>query len=925
MKIKGMRIGRFGKLKDLEIQLADGLNIIYGENEAGKTTLQTFMKAMFYGLGSMKKEIRDNERKRFLPWSGDDAAGELLFQDDSGKEFLIKRSFGEKRKKDDTLILDPVSGAEIGFVDRNQPGQSFFGMGEEAFEKTVFIKQLHSQVERDREDEIMKRLTNLHQTGDEDTSYHKAMGALQLARKGLIGQRKMGKLDELKAAQERLKDDLKVAKDLQEENICDQMTMNQIQEQKIILHHEIMNLEKKKKEIRQLEQKQEYLELCNYADRIKALTLAWEEKQRAMKIGDREMDESHILDLRDQLRQWKELKRQRVESTELTRLIKAEYEEKMAYLQHFKNHDHIEDIELKLTRMMQEQEHLEDRLRTWNRTIDEIHDLENQLENERNNLGILRKFEDVTPDIELSIYHKEEQLKELKEKLSGDQRRDHLQLKREILSSQRKNSILLLAVGILALVIGIAGGVGLTPSFYVAGVIGVLLSIYGVSSKKKSEKELSAIEEEISAIGDSQSIEKAMEDIRKELGEIYYQLGVMGLQEFRTYMSRYNEKKNQMEGLRIRIEDRQENMNGEKAQELREKLKILKASIQRIFAQWDCDSLETFQDSFKNYKQILSEKDRVEKELKDLGEKIGQLDVQREELGKGLRQQLNLMTLDETAVENSIARLAEGLKEISDIERDKDSLENTFNSLLKGRVFETIQDEVRTFEEISAAEELESQELLEKKLKEQHQQLIELEKQIKDIGYRIQQRFAQSRSVSVIEEEIGIVETQILELEEAAAAIDCSMEVLEDSFHEIQRSFGPRLNKSVGEILGKITRGKYEDLMISEGYHVKVIDPVEDKIKEIDYFSNGTWDQIYFAMRMGITQLIFDGSSIPVIMDDAFVQYDEGRLEAVLNYLYEYAKTHQVILFTCQKRELDLLRNYENVNYIYLKSGGHLC
>ncbi|MFT9494472.1 ATP-binding protein [Anaerosolibacter sp.] len=919
MKIKGLRIGRFGKLKDLEIQLGDGLNIIYGENEAGKTTLQTFMKAMFYGLGSMKKEIRDNERKRFLPWSGDDAAGELLFQDDSGKEFLIKRSFGEKRKKDDTLILDPVSGAEIGFVDRNQPGQSFFGMGEEAFEKTVFIKQLHSQVERDREDEIMKRLTNLHQTGDEDTSYHKAMGALQLARKGLIGQRKMGKLDELKAAQERLKDDLKVAKDLQEENICDQMIMNQIQEQKIILHHEIMDLEKKKKEIRQLEQKQEYLELCNYADRVKALTLAWEEKQRAMKIGDREMDESHILDLRDQFRQWKELKRQGVESIELTRMIKAEHEEKMAYLQRFKNHDHIEeDMELKLTRMMQEQEHLEDRLRAWNRTIDEIHDLENQLENERNNLGVLRKFEDVTPDIEVSIYHKEEQLKELKEKLSGDQRRDHLQFKREILSSQRKNSIFLLAVGILALVIGIAGGLGLTPSFYVAGGIGVLLSIYGVSSKKKSEKELSAIEEEISAIGDSQSIEKAMEDIRKELGAIYYQLGVMGLQEFRTYMSRYNEKKNQMEGLRIRIEDRQENMNGEKAQELREQLKILKGSIQRIFAQWDCDSLETFQDSFKNYKQILSEKDRVEKELKDLGEKIGQLDVQREELGKGLRQQLNLMTLDETAVENSIARLAGGLKEISDLERDKDSLENTFNSLLKGRVFETIQDEVGTFEEISAAEELESQELLEKKLKEQHQQLIELEKQIKDIGYRIHQRFAQSRSVSVIEEEIGIVETQILELEEVAAAIDCSMEVLEDSFHEIQRSFGPRLNKSVGEILGKITRGKYEDLMISEGYHVKVIDPVEDKIKEIDYFSNGTWDQIYFAMRMGITQLIFDGSSIPVIMDDAFVQYDEGRLEAVLNYLYAYGKTHQVILFTCQKRELEFLRNYENVNYIYL-------
>ncbi|MBB6214085.1 uncharacterized protein YhaN [Anaerosolibacter carboniphilus] len=914
MKIKRLRVARFGKLKDLEIQLEDGLNIIYGENEAGKTTLQTFMKAMLYGLGSSKKEIRDNERKRFLPWNGDDAAGELLFQDDQGKEFLIKRSFGEKKKKDDILILDPISGDEISFVDRDQPGLSFFGMGEEAFEKTVFIKQLHSQVERDKEDEIMKRLTNLHQTGDEDTSYHKAMSALQLARKGLIGQRKMGRLDEMKAAYEKLKEAWGTAKNLQEENIHDQMTLNRIGEQKKALNDEIIDLEKKKRELRIIEQKREYLELRHYSDRIKALTLALEEKQRVFK----EINESHILDLRHQFRQWKELKRQGVEFTELSRMIKAEYEEKRAYLQHFQKDDVEEDLEIKLTQMIHERKQLEERLMNWDALVDEIQELEMKLRGERNNLGVLRKFEDVTPNEELDIYDKEEQLKELKAKLSGDQQREHLQLKRKMLKSKIKNSVFALGIGILALIVGVIGGLKMNPSFYISSGIGLLLGISGWFARRKVWKELIDVEEEISVIGDSHSIAKEMEGIRKKLGEIYYRLGIMDFQEFRTHMMRYTEKKNHMEELRIRIEERKKNINGESTQELRNKLKVLKGDMQRIFTRWDCDSLETFSERFKNYKRILSEQERTEKELRDIVEKIRQIELQREEIEKDLQNQLKLITIDETEIENGIARMSEGLKEISDLERNKNSLEDTFKSLLKGRSFETIQEEHKAFEDLIVLEEGTTEEALEEKLKECHQQLIELEKQIKDLEHHIQHRFSHSRSVAELEEEIGIVEAQILELEEVAAAIDCSLEVLEDSFHEIQRSFGPRLNDSVGEILGQITRGKYDELKISEGYHVKIVDPVEDKIKEMDYFSNGTWDQVYFAMRMGITKLIFDGAAVPVIMDDAFVQYDEGRLGAVLNYLYGYAKNHQVILFTCQKRELDLLKGFNDINYIYL-------
>ena len=50
MKIQKLQINGFGKLKNKEVRLNDGINIIYGENEAGKSTLLKFISAMFYGI-----------------------------------------------------------------------------------------------------------------------------------------------------------------------------------------------------------------------------------------------------------------------------------------------------------------------------------------------------------------------------------------------------------------------------------------------------------------------------------------------------------------------------------------------------------------------------------------------------------------------------------------------------------------------------------------------------------------------------------------------------------------------------------------------------------------------------------------------------------------------------------------------------------
>ena len=65
MKITELILKNFGKFTNKQILLADGINIIYGENESGKTTLHTFLKGMHFWNG---KKARACRRNRYIPY-----------------------------------------------------------------------------------------------------------------------------------------------------------------------------------------------------------------------------------------------------------------------------------------------------------------------------------------------------------------------------------------------------------------------------------------------------------------------------------------------------------------------------------------------------------------------------------------------------------------------------------------------------------------------------------------------------------------------------------------------------------------------------------------------------------------------------------------------------------------------------------------
>jgi len=99
MMIKGIHIDRFGKLKDKRFTFGEDLNIIYGMNEAGKSTIQNFMLSSFYGARTTKKNGMENIRKKYIPFNKDYTFGTMEIEQD-GEVFVIERKIA-KTKKDD--------------------------------------------------------------------------------------------------------------------------------------------------------------------------------------------------------------------------------------------------------------------------------------------------------------------------------------------------------------------------------------------------------------------------------------------------------------------------------------------------------------------------------------------------------------------------------------------------------------------------------------------------------------------------------------------------------------------------------------------------------------------------------------------------------------------------------------------------------
>ncbi len=218
MKLIGCYIENFGGLQNFSLDFDSGITVVNEPNGFGKTTLATFIRAMFYGFDSKDRALR----KKYTPWQSGTYGGNLVFEY-KGEKYRVERTFGATQKTDRFALykLDPMRKCED--LSENL-GQEIFELDAASFERSTYMPQTRGDNSFSTAN-IQAKLGNLVEDTNDVNNFDKAVELLKKARSGLKhyrgdngsvadAQRKMSEL-ELKAR------DLKGQKTLLQQSVAD--------------------------------------------------------------------------------------------------------------------------------------------------------------------------------------------------------------------------------------------------------------------------------------------------------------------------------------------------------------------------------------------------------------------------------------------------------------------------------------------------------------------------------------------------------------------------------------------------------------------------------------------------------------------------------------------------------------------------------
>lgn len=305
MKINKIKINNYGKLKEKEIEFKDKINIIYGENESGKSTLLNFISNSFYGISKNKRGKEMSNYEKYTPWTGEEFSGKLEYQLDNEEKFEVFRDF---RKKNPKIFNQDKEDISKQFnIDKNNGNEFFYEQtkaDEELFLSTVLVNQQEVKLGKSEQNILIQKLANLVGTGDDKVSYQRAMDRINRRQLDEIGtQRSREKpinivernIEELQREKEELEkyEDFKYEIEEKENNVNEDITNlenenNYLKEIKLMHENEKIELEKiKLKENMKNENLQKVETLKNKLEEIKSNNILEENNEKAIKNDEK--------------------------------------------------------------------------------------------------------------------------------------------------------------------------------------------------------------------------------------------------------------------------------------------------------------------------------------------------------------------------------------------------------------------------------------------------------------------------------------------------------------------------------------------------------------------------------------------------------------------------------------------------------------
>ena len=150
--------------------------------------------------------------------------------------------------------------------------------------------------------------------------------------------------------------------------------------------------------------------------------------------------------------------------------------------------------------------------------------------------------------------------------------------------------------------------------------------------------------------------------------------------------------------------------------------------------------------------------------------------------------------------------------------------------------------------------------------------------------------------------QLTAVQSRIQKLQDTYDALTIAMDTLTAATTELQRKFAPRIAQRAQGLFTRLTGGRYDRLQLTQDLGLEAAAASEVGLQEARRRSDGTVDQLYLALRLAVAEELTPDA--PLVLDDALVRFDDTRLASAMEILREEAQQKQVILFTCQGREL---------------------
>lgn len=893
MIIKKVDLQSFGKFQNQAFEFDSGINIVYGRNEKGKTTIHKFIEAVLFGVTKKYAKFQNDlqeDYEKYRPWyNKDEYKGSLVIEVD-GEDYEIQRDF---LKADNQIVITKLSTGEIL---NDEETAVIMQVGKDGFLNMLGISSLSNTKGKNLINEIRERIVNLKNAKSGSISYEYTVRELEkrieeiqsdtyvkeseqnLATCEKEKQSLYNVRSELKSLLRKMYEVRKAVSDLEaEQEVIDRSIA---WSRFFAIETKFQKVQAMNEEIEVIKSEVEKLEIFNITSKDTV-------EDYLFKIDEIEGIESQVQEATDNYNTLK------TESDELNlhaseEAIKLLAEDMYAsdFIMDFENYNKVKN---QLTEMEED-----------------IKGLRRQLEFEASNE---KKVEISEQEIErdyFEIMGAVNAQKRLESLVRADQDIVLNQTKLDDLKLRQKPLMMWLSISIVALLASVSIFI-FVPALEMFSVLSsgvfaaaVLVCIFFVMRNSQETSQTNYLLAHLKNEHDNNV--KAYEAESKKVEMIIAKYNFYDVQAFEEFYFSRKKNKGDESSLFKKITD---------LEQKRDQVKFNENMLYRRINKWMKDAeiyneisiedgdeaiyyIEERSKKCIKFVNLNNSMYRIEHEISKLQREI---DVIRKEMQNQEKfQPLHPFKVDE--IRKKLERYFELIQRREQVYMDQEeelrgaSIASLETNLEKERKAIATVSNVGIYQE--NVDDLNARNLnVKDSIISGTQQMAEL---AKTIGIKQQQ----TNSVKELNRKIEAYKKVIENNQEKLSKYQEALYHIKQMSKVIVDSFSGELNNHVGEILYRIT-DTYNEVVIDNEFDIFVKEMNKEGVVPLDTLSLGTIDQIYFAMRLGLIDTINADTSIPLILDDIFIQYDDERLE---NVLHEIAKfDRQIIILSCQKRE----------------------